>query len=92
MPTYDPNSRYAKHAQMIDAQDQDGRPIKLMGVARRPEQLELGEHLLREGQRLDHLANYYLRDPTAFWRLCELNDVLLPDALAEVERVKIPTP
>jgi hypothetical protein len=62
-----------------------------MGVARVPAQRELGEHIRRDGQRLDHLANYYLKDSTAYWRICAMNDALLPDQLAEVELIKIPT-
>ena len=34
---------------------------------------------------------HHLGDATGFWRICELNDVMLPDALAEVQVVKIPT-
>jgi hypothetical protein len=51
----------------------------------------LGEHLHREGQRLDHLANFYLQDPNGFWRIADINDAMLPDALAETDIVKIPT-
>ena len=62
-----------------------------MTVADKPVQTLLGEHLRKEGQRLDHLANFYLQDPNGFWRIAELNDAMLPDALAEVDIVKIPT-
>jgi hypothetical protein len=90
MSLYENSSRYVKHADVIEVTDADGRKVKRVGPAQRPAELELGEHIRREGQRLDHLANYYLRDPHAFWRICELNDVLLPDQLAEVELIKIP--
>ena len=44
----------------------------------------LGVHLLKQGQRLDHLAARYLNDPAGFWRLAEQNDVMLPEALTGV--------
>jgi hypothetical protein len=91
MSLYDKSSRYLQHAEVIEVTDAKGRKVKRLGRAKRPNEVELGEHIHREGQRLDHLANYYLRDPHAFWRICELNDVLLPDQLAEIELIKIPT-
>jgi hypothetical protein len=60
-------------------------------VADKPVQTLLGEHLLKEGQRLDHLANFYIEDANGFWRISELNEAMLPDQLAEVDVVKIPT-
>lgn len=91
MSLYEKSSRYLQNAEVIDVTDAAGRKVKRLGRAKRPAELELGEHIRREGQRLDHLANYYLRDPHAFWRICELNDVLLPDQLAEIDLIKIPT-
>ncbi|PRP92670.1 hypothetical protein [Enhygromyxa salina] len=91
MSLYAKNSRYVLHAEVINVADDRGRSVQRVGRARRPDLIELGEHIRREGQRLDHLANFYLRDPNAFWRICELNDVLLPDQLAEVDLIRIPT-
>jgi hypothetical protein len=51
---------------------------------------ELGEHLRKQGQRLDHLANYYLSDPNGFWRVAEINDAVLPDAVLTQDVIKIP--
>lgn len=91
MAIYERNSRYAKFAKVEETTDAMGRKVLTMGVARVPAQKELGEHIRRDGQRLDHLASYYLKDASAYWRICEMNDVLLPDQLAEVELIKIPT-
>lgn len=91
MAIYERNSRYAKFAKLEETTDAAGRKALTMGVARVPAQTELGEHIRRDGQRLDHLASYYLKDATAYWRICEMNDVLLPDQLAEVELIRIPT-
>ena len=91
MAIYDRNSRYAKFSTLEQTTDAQGRKVLTMGRARVPAQKELGEHVRRDGQRLDHLASYYLKDASAYWRICEINDVLLPDQLAEVELIKIPT-
>lgn len=92
MSLYEDKSRYVRHASIVEITDDQGRKVKRVGRAKRPPLTELGEHIRREGQRLDHLANYYLRDTNGYWKICELNDVLLPDQLAEVELIKIPTP
>jgi hypothetical protein len=50
----------------------------------------LGYHRRTQGQRLDHLAARYLADATAFWRLCDANAAMVPDALAARDLVGIP--
>lgn len=91
MATFDPKSRYVQNARTYQVVDRRGRTVTALTAARAPEQTLLGEHARREGQRLDHLAGFYLDDPNGFWRLAELNDAILPDALAEVAAIKIPT-
>jgi hypothetical protein len=91
MALSDEKSRYATNASIYEATDRRRRRVAALTVAQRPVQTLLGEHLRKEGQRLDHLANFYLQDPTGFWRICELDDAMLPDALAETDVVKIPT-
>jgi hypothetical protein len=46
----------------------------------------LGGHVVVAGERLDHLAAQVLGDPEQFWRLCDANGAMLPDALMEVGR------
>jgi hypothetical protein len=92
MAILDKNSRYAKFAEYVEVTDESGTKVLALGPAKRPTLKELGEHVRREGQRLDHLANHYLKDPHGYWKICEMNDVLLPDQLAEVELIKIPSP
>jgi hypothetical protein len=41
------------------------------------------EHRVAAGERLDHLAATYLGDPEQYWRLCDANDAVRPDALLE---------
>jgi hypothetical protein len=91
MAIFNGESRYVKHASLYEVTDRRGRRVAALTVADKPVQTLLGEHLRREGQRLDHLANFYLQDPNGFWRIAELNDAMLPDALAEVDTLQIPT-
>lgn len=91
MAVFDRKSRYVKDASTYEVIDRRGRAVVALTVANSPEQTLLGEHLLKEGQRLDHLANFYLEDPNGFWRIAEINEVMLPDALAEADVIKIPT-
>jgi hypothetical protein len=67
-----------------------GEPVKVHAAPRRERPVRLGVHLRRDGERLDHLADRYLQDPTEFWRICDVNDALLPDALTDARRVDIP--
>ena len=41
------------------------------------------EHRVTASERLDHLASTYLGDPEQYWRLCDANDTVRPDALVE---------
>jgi hypothetical protein len=88
---FEANSRYAGAAPYTVV-DRRGRQVTVMPLFEPPAQVRLGVHLRLEGQRLDHLANRYLDDPAGFWRICELNGVMLADALAEVHEVSIPRP
>lgn len=92
MALFDPDSRYVKYARLLAAKDRRGRDVVALTPAEVPDQGVLGEHLKKDYQRLDHLANHYLNDPAGFWRLASANNALLPDALAEVSRIVIPIP
>lgn len=41
------------------------------------------EHTVVQGERLDHIAARHLGDPTLFWRLCDANNAMRPEALTE---------
>ena len=58
-------------------------PVRAMPAVR-------GVHPRSEGQRLDQIAGHYLDDATAFWRLCDANGTIAPDALAARAAVLIP--
>jgi hypothetical protein len=87
---FDAKSRYAKLATTI-VTDHRGRQVEVVPVPPAPKQATLGTHLLREGQRVDHLAHQYLDNPAGFWRIAELNGAMLPEVLTEQREISIPT-
>ena len=91
MSVFDPKSRYVKHSQVTTATDRRGRQVSCLTPALVPPQTELGKHRLKQGQRLDHLANHYLNNPTGFWRIAELNSAMAAEAALDSALVKIPT-
>jgi hypothetical protein len=86
---FDPKSRYAK-IEIYQVKDHRGRTVTVVPVPEKVNEVPLGVHRLLQGQRIDHLAFKYLDDPAGFWRICELNDVMLPETLSEASEVKIP--
>ena len=50
----------------------------------------LGFHRRLDGQRLDLIAEHYLADATAFWRLADANNAVVPDVLGTRNLVGIP--
>ena len=91
MAVFDDKSRYVRFATVYAATDRRGRQVQALTAALVPPQNKLSEHLRRDGQRLDHLANFYLGDSNGFWRIAEINGAILPDALALVRSTTIPT-
>lgn len=90
MSTFDADSRYVRHASVIQTTDRRGRAVKALTPAEIPAETELGEHRRREGQRLDHLAANYLDLPTGYWRLAAHNDAMTADVLTDAPMVRIP--
>jgi hypothetical protein len=86
---FDPKSRYLKAETYVVA-DKRGRDVTVVAPPPPPEQVLLGIHLRKEGERLDLLAAKYTNDPAGFWRIAEQNDVMLPDALNEAREIEIP--
>lgn len=68
----------------------DGRRVVLVRFAQRAAPPLLGYHRRLDGQRLDHIAAAYLAEPTGFWRLCDANGTIAPDALAARDLVGVP--
>ena len=42
---------------------------------------QIAEHIVREHERLDHIAHQHFLDSTLFWRLCDANEAVDPDDL-----------
>ncbi|WP_068076539.1 hypothetical protein [Novosphingobium lentum] len=83
------NSRYAGLGTYTVTLD-DGRTVTATNLPVSQRGPVLGYHPRIEGDRLDLLAARYLKDPTAFWRLCDANTSFSPDALAARPLIGIP--
>ena len=90
------NSRYAASTTLIHSRA-DGQQVAYISRRFAP-QLEdfatLSEHVVLQGERLDHLAARYFGDPELFWRIADANGVLRPEALTDDvgTRVRITAP
>jgi hypothetical protein len=87
-----PGSRYQKTGTYV-VTGPDGRPVTVARVPLPPRDEDIrlaGWHRRLEGQRLDLIANHHLADPTTFWRLCDANSSVVPDALAARGLIGIP--
>lgn len=82
---FPPNSRYNAIPLLAHALA-DGRTLPYL--ARRfvpPVErfTSMQTHRVIDGDRLDNLAARYLGDPEQYWKLCDANGALRPDALVE---------
>lgn len=50
-----------------------------------------GFHRRLASQQLDLIASHYFADATTFWRLCDGNRAVVPDALGARDLIGIPT-
>jgi hypothetical protein len=91
MAVFDSKSRYVKNARTYQTLDRRGRTVVAVSPASAPLQMTLGMHRRKQGQRMDHLAAFYIKDANGFWRIAELNGVMLPEALSEASFINIPT-
>lgn len=86
---FDDKSRY-KQAESYECTERRGRSVKVTTVPVLEGETFRGYHQRIQGQRIDHMAYKYLGDNAGFWRICELNDVMLPEALTEASDIAIP--
>jgi hypothetical protein len=42
------------------------------------------EYTVIQGDRIDNLSAHFLGDPEQFWKLCDANDAMEPEALMEI--------
>lgn len=90
MSVFGPTSRYVLHSAVTEATDRRGRLVACVLPARIPPAANLGIHRRHDGQRLDHLAERYLSDPTAFWRIARHNDAMTVEQVAEQPFITVP--
>lgn len=84
-----PGSRYEK-AELRVTIKPDGTPVRVVCIPLPRTAPLLGYHRRLEGQKLDLIAAHYLKDATTFWRLCDANNAMVPDALAAHDLIGIP--
>jgi hypothetical protein len=84
-------SRYAKVAEH-EITTPEGRVIRYKRIRFIPETRSQVAHVVSQGERLDHLAYRYFRNPELFWRLCDANRTVLPDDLVAEPGKKILIP
>ncbi len=84
-----PGSRYEK-AGTTTITKVDGTRVRVTKLPLPVQKPLLGFHRRLEGQRLDLIAARYLSDATAFWKLCDANNTLVPDALSVHDLIGIP--
>jgi hypothetical protein len=90
---FDPTSRYASlDTTTITVAEDDGTTREIRYVRRRiipsaENATTLVEHTVAQGERLDRITARYAGDPTQFWRICDVNNVMTPEELEETGRV-----
>lgn len=95
---FDSTSRYSTVATVTMQVSGDGLPRIIRYVDRRfiPQTsgITLVEHAVGDGERLDVITARYLSDPTQFWRVCDVNNVMRPEDLTDrpgtVIRITLP--
>lgn len=86
---FDEKSRY-QNAGTYQRTDRRGRIVTVTGTPEASKERLRGYHLRIQGQRLNHMSYRYLNNSAGFWRICELNNVMLAEALSEASEIAIP--
>jgi hypothetical protein len=68
----------------------DGSTVTATRLPRPGLAVVLGYYRRKSGDRLDHIAARFMADPTAFWRICDANGAVSPDALAARDLTGVP--
>lgn len=84
-----PGSRYEKTGTFVLTRP-NGTMIQSLRLPLPGPALVQGYYRRSNGQRLDLIANAFLKDATAFWRLCDANNAVVPDSLAARDLIGIP--
>ncbi len=85
-------SRYAK-VKTLEITDSKKQTIKYKATRFIPDTKARLTHKVQGGERLDHVAHRYFRDPERFWRICDTNKSMWPDDLVSKpgKRILIPS-
>jgi nucleoid-associated protein YgaU len=75
-----------------ELKDSTGREIRFKKIRFIPKTKGQVVHTVNEGERLDHIANQYYRNPERFWRICDANEAMKPEELVEEPGKKIVIP
>jgi hypothetical protein len=88
---YPRTSRYYGIEQAVyRAVDGEEIPYLRRRLLPQPESLaQIGEYVVREGDRPDLVANQFLGDPEQWWRIADANPVLDPRELTDTAGKKI---
>jgi hypothetical protein len=84
-----PGSRYSSVAQ-YSLTLPGGAVVQLVKTPTPGLPVVLGFYRRQAGDRLDQIAARFLADATDFWRVCDSNNAMSPDALAARDLVGIP--
>jgi hypothetical protein len=84
-----PGSRYEKTGSYILTRP-DGTRVPVLRMPLPGPAFVRGYYQRLDGQRLDLIARAFLTDPTTFWRLCDANNSVSPDALIAHDLIGIP--
>lgn len=96
MARFSSDSRYARSIPMRVTRrpqrpDEDGETREIIPPREVVPPPAVGLYRRSPGERLDHIAAAIYGDPSRYWRLCDANDALIPDAIAEREILHIPS-
>ena len=84
-----PGSRYAASPQYTLTLG-NGAVVSVVKAPTPGSPTVLGYYRRQTGDRLDQIAARFLGDATQFWRLCDANGAVVPDALAARPLVGVP--
>lgn len=90
MSVFERTSRYVLYASISTAVDRRGREVSCVLPATIPPAARLGVHRRHDEQRIDHLAERYLADAAAFWRIASHNGAMTLEQVANAPLVAIP--
>lgn len=82
-------SRYAA-TQQYSFTLPDGTTVRAVRLPQPPVPAVLGYYKRQSGDRLDQIAGRFLGDATQFWRICNADGAVVPDALAARHLVGVP--